>query len=106
MYYLYVIKMWVEDTDQEYLKIGYSKDVTKRISQLKVSSPFLLTCSQAAGPFSLKTVKALEGRLHSLFYRERRFGEWFCVDSDKVLHKLGELTWEFDEGAKVASFRY
>ena len=106
MYYLYVIKMEVEETEKEYLKIGYSKDVTKRKAQLQGASPFLLRCIQLAGPFKLRTVRLMEKNLHELFHKKRRFGEWFCVDSDDVFTELVELTKQSNEEANVAGFRY
>ena len=58
--------------ESNFVKIGYSKDVTKRIKELQTASPTPIKVL-AVLPGGYKT----ERELHNLFYKHRKEGEWF-----------------------------
>jgi len=84
---------FIQATGTGLIKIGYSRDVTARLSDLQNMSPepleLLLTIN---GDYEL------EGRLHAQFVEARRHGEWFEPTDDllRLIERLG--TAETDEG--------
>lgn len=64
----------------QYLKIGYSKNINKRICQLQVSSPVKLELLHL-----IDGDVSLEKELHLLFKDFRTNGEWFYY-SDEILN--------------------
>jgi len=61
-------------SDGEYIKVGISQNIKKRISQLKTASPKELTLL-----YSLDGGRYIESKIHKDLseYRAREGGEWF-----------------------------
>jgi DNA-binding XRE family transcriptional regulator len=62
--------------DNQFLKIGYTKNITKRLSQLQTSIPIKLEVLHL-----IDGDITLEKRLHILFKDLRTQGEWFNFDN-------------------------
>ena len=62
--------------DNQFLKIGYTKNITKRLSQLQTSIPIKLEVLHL-----IDGDITLEKRLHVLFKDLRTQGEWFNFDN-------------------------
>ena len=62
--------------DNQFLKIGYTKNITKRLSQLQTSIPIKLEVLHL-----IDGDIALEKKLHFLFKDLRTQGEWFNFDN-------------------------
>ena len=63
----------------QFLKIGYTKDIKKRLSQLQVSSPVKLELLHL-----IEGDLSLEKELHVLFKDHATNGEWFSFSEDIV----------------------
>lgn len=64
-----------------FFKIGYSKDVDKRVSQLSTLPPFDLDLLFV---IYAKNAPSLETALHKRFADKRKNGEWFELDEEDV----------------------
>jgi DNA-binding XRE family transcriptional regulator len=62
--------------ENQFLKIGYTKNINKRLSQLQVSSPVKLEVLHL-----IDGNVTIEKKLHVLFKDLRTSGEWFKFDS-------------------------
>ena len=62
--------------ENQFLKIGYTKNINKRLSQLQVSSPVKLEVLHL-----IDGDVTIEKKLHVLFKDLRTSGEWFKFDS-------------------------
>jgi DNA-binding XRE family transcriptional regulator len=62
--------------ENKFVKIGYTKNISKRLSQLQVSSPIKLEVLHL-----IDGNVALERELHILFKDLKTSGEWFKFDS-------------------------
>ena len=62
--------------ENQFLKIGYTKNINKRLSQLQVSSPVKLEVLHL-----IDGDVTIEKKLHVLFKNLRISGEWFKFDS-------------------------
>jgi len=77
----------------EFVKIGFSDDVLKRISQIQTSSPYKIeVMSVIHGDYDK------EKELHKLFKQYRASGEWFYL-SEEILDYIKShpvnLKWNF-----------
>lgn len=71
---------FIADTTNNIVKIGYSKDVKKRLKQLQTSNGnTLVLLGYMNGDISH------EMYCHQLFSRYKLKGEWFSLDSDNVI---------------------
>lgn len=77
--------------DNQFLKIGYTKNITKRLSQLQVSSPVKLEVLHLIDGNTI-----LEKKLHVLFKDLRTSGEWFNFDNSILEYFENKkcLLWE------------
>jgi len=62
--------------ENQFIKIGYTKNINKRLSQLQVSSPVKLEVLHL-----IDGDVTIEKKLHVLFKDLRTSGEWFKFDS-------------------------
>ena len=85
----YVYAMFCQDEPGKgYVKIGHSKDIGTRLSQLRTGSPIqaqLFAVIHAGHSKSLAL--SLERRLHKRFADRRVRGEWFRFDFDSEVDK-------------------
>ena len=75
----------------EYLKIGYTKNVRKRLTQLQVSNPIKLELLHL-----IEGDSNLEKELHLLFQEYSINGEWFKYDNNILRYFQNQkcLMWE------------
>lgn len=73
------------DFDKLKVKIGFSKNIQKRIRQLQTGSPSLLTLM---GYIETNDHKKLEKKLHCKYRDVKSHGEWFNLNSNDVLEEL------------------
>jgi len=82
------------------IKIGYAKNVEKRLSDLQVASPFTLSVVASIPVGSKKQAEKMEAWFHDRFYRKHIRGEWFmgsirmsqiesCID-----HAASDRDWD------------
>ncbi len=77
----------------EHVKIGWSRDIAKRMRQLQGASSTRLSLLGC-----LEGTRETEADLHQRFKRLRRHGEWFAAD-EKM---LAAIRWFCDESAQAA----
>ena len=98
MYYIYLIEN-VNGNDLKY-KIGYTKNLDKRINQLKTSNPGELNIIYS---YKSEWGRLLESLIHKKYSNNRVRNEWFnltkkqvssflidCEKKEKMLNKLKE----------------
>lgn len=87
--YLYVIG---NDTNKQ--KIGFSKDVEKRLKSLQTGNPDVLKIHYKIECPSEKTRK-LENKIHTELSYKRLKGEWFSMTPDEAINYLefAKITW-------------
>lgn len=75
----------------EYLKIGYTKNINKRLAQLQVSSPVKLEVLHL-----IKGDVNLEKELHLMFKEYSSNGEWFYYNEEIINYFKSKdcLMWE------------
>lgn len=73
------------------IKIGFAKDVLKRLAALQTSSPGQLELLGVIKTQSARTAKQLEGTLHQQFAQLHISGEWFKAEK-ALLNYLIEVT--------------
>jgi len=59
------------------IKIGYAKDVEKRMNDLQVASPFTLSILAKIPVDSKKKAEKMEAWFHDRFFKKHIRGEWF-----------------------------
>lgn len=65
----------------EFVKIGISQDVTKRLQTLQTASPYpMKVIKKLAVPYPASA----EFRLHRYYADRRRAGEWFALTADDI----------------------
>jgi len=74
--FVYLIK-----SDENLYKIGYSKNVNKRLKQLKTANPNNL---QIVETYKSAFPRKLENYLHNIFKHKRVSGEWFDLDISDI----------------------
>ena len=86
LYMIYLISY-----DNQFLKIGYTKNINKRLCQLQVSSPVKLEVLHLIDGNTI-----LEKELHVLFKDLRTSGEWFSFDNSILEYFENKkcLLWE------------
>lgn len=67
------------------IKIGISKNVSKRLLQLQTGSPYKL---KLMGWIESENDKVLEGKLHEKYLNNNSHLEWFSLSSCHVLQEL------------------
>ena len=75
--FVYFIKLG----QTKYYKIGYAKNIEKRLEQLQVASPYNIILIAA---FQSRDALNLERQLHSKYSRNRVRGEWFKFDKEEA----------------------
>ena len=90
--YLYII-----GTDLDRQKIGFSKDVAKRLSTLQTGNPTQLKIHHTE-PVPEQRVRILEKKLHSELGYLRVKGEWFNITPDRAVSilKVAIIRWVDD----------
>ena len=68
---------------QKYVKIGYAKDVSKRLSELQVGCPFELQIMSV-----IPGTPALERRFHEVLRDFHIRGEWFLCNTSSPVRKI------------------
>jgi len=76
----------------QFVKIGFTKNINKRLSQLQVSSPVKLEVLHL-----IEGNVSLEKELHQKFKDFRTSGEWFNYDSSILEYFIDKkcLLWEY-----------
>ena len=77
----------------DYIKIGYTNNLNKRLNQLQVSSPVKL---EVLG--IIKGSLEDESNYHKMFSKYHSYGEWFSCNEELITHidKLDkELMWKY-----------
>ena len=76
----------------QFVKIGFTKNINKRLSQLQVSSPVKLEVLHL-----IEGNVSLEKELHRKFKEFRTSGEWFNYDSSILEYFIDKkcLLWEY-----------
>jgi hypothetical protein len=95
--YVYFIQAF-RDKKHKIFKIGKANDPKRRVKELQTGSPVKL---KLLGTIKCKSEwhsEQLEKRIHDLFYKQRRRGEWFTLGA-KDVSRIHELI--ADESAKV-----
>ena len=77
--------------EYQFVKIGYTKNINKRLSQLQVSSPVKLELLHL-----IDGSATLEKKLHVLFKDLRTSGEWFKFDASILEYFVDKecLLWQ------------
>lgn len=71
---------FVLNPDSNAIKIGFAKDVKKRLTALQTSSPSQLELLGVIKTQSARTAQQLEGTLHQQFAQLHISGEWFRAE--------------------------
>jgi len=76
-----------ENGNYDYLriKIGISKDIQRRLSQLSTGSPYKL---KLMGWIECENDRSLEKKLHTKYVNSNTHGEWFELSVCEVLEEL------------------
>ena len=74
--YVYFFRMGRGDGKKTPVKIGYSKNPSQRIKQLRTGNPEIKMLH------TVKTFKRMEKLLHAELSDKRYNGEWFLIDGD------------------------
>ena len=82
---------FIFNPDSNAIKIGFAKDVAKRLATLQTSSPNQLELLGVIKTQSARTAKQLEGTLHQQFAQLHISGEWFKAE-EALLNYLKEVT--------------
>lgn len=75
--FVYLVYSNTDDKNRTLVKIGYSKDPKKRLSELKTANPKVKLLSTKKGSMDL------EWKLHSYFSKYHQQREWFAFPCDK-----------------------
>jgi len=82
----------IKDSLTGYIKIGKSKHPQKRLAQLQTGTGGKLVLLQA---FDVENDLVVEKRLHQMFWKSRKRGEWFHFPSEDyisfIVSFIGEL---------------
>ncbi|WP_051482681.1 GIY-YIG nuclease family protein [Synechocystis sp. PCC 7509] len=81
---------FVFNLDSNAIKIGFAKDVQKRLAALQTSSPSQLKLLGVIRTQSARTAEQLEGTLHQQFAQLHISGEWFKAE-ETLLNYLREV---------------
>jgi len=101
MSYIYLIKCEVDETIL--YKIGYSKDVKRRLKELKTSNPNPL---EIVATFETKHNRKLETSFHNYYKHKNVNGEWFSLSSNEVerfLENCRQMERNFDIMVKMGN---
>ena len=79
---------------QHYVKVGYAKDVERRIAELQIGNPYKLEVVA-----TVQGTPSLERAFHKALRRKYVRGEWFELDSE-VQHLIAQIL----VGAEAKSF--
>lgn len=82
---------FIFNPDSDAIKIGFAKDVAKRLAALQTSSPSQLKLLAVIKTQNARTAKQLEGVLHQQFAQSHISGEWFKAE-ETLLNYLKEVT--------------
>jgi predicted GIY-YIG superfamily endonuclease len=81
---------FIMNEDSNAIKIGYAKDLAKRIKALQTSSPAALKLIKSVQVEGSTEAQSLEQSLHRQFHDIRITGEWFKADAT-LLEYIGQL---------------
>jgi len=86
--------LYVIGTDESYQKIGFSKDVAKRLATLQTGNPNRLRIHHAE-PVPEGRVRLLERKLHAELNHKRLKGEWFNMTPEdaKLYLQFAIIRW-------------
>jgi hypothetical protein len=73
-----------EDPYEGYVKIGYTKDIKKRIDSLQTGNPRQLKVIWKIQCHNLYKARGIEAQLHNIFHNKRKNGEWFKISHDEI----------------------
>ena len=80
MYYVYFIKE--KDVECPNVKIGYSKDYTKRLKTLQTGHPKKLGIFSLIECLDEENAKKVEKEFHKFYKKNKLVGEWFKWHQD------------------------
>jgi hypothetical protein len=96
---------FIHAKDTEYVKIGTTDNVERRLRAIKTSSPFELNLIGV-----IRGGRELEKQIHGIFQHLRIRGEWFYLRDDliefvnakarKLSHEMCDFCWESLEARK------
>jgi hypothetical protein len=89
-HFVYML-MCRDESGPTYIKFGFTKDIGKRLTQLRVGCPLPARIFATVEVYSHVKAKALETELHRVFADRRTSGEWFRFDieADKAVFNDG-----------------
>ncbi|BEV47333.1 GIY-YIG nuclease family protein [Afipia carboxidovorans] len=70
------------------VKVGISKDVVKRLSNIQTSSPFLVKIAYAFAVPDARIARDIERAFHETQKYKRAHGEWFDYEPVQAIHIL------------------
>lgn len=91
---------FVVNQDSKAVKIGFAKNVQKRLAALQTSSPAQLELLGSIKTESSQTARYLEESLHQMFANLHIQGEWFRVDAVMLEYIQSEVNCEIVSIAK------
>ena len=86
--YVYFIKERIGDLAP--VKIGYAKNVQKRLDELQIGNSRSLEILAVIGPISHERARNIESKLHRKFKKHHVRGEWFSGVVLKNMHWIQE----------------
>jgi hypothetical protein len=88
---------------EKYIKIGATKDIEKRMDEIRRNNPFDIQILILLGKLSIRTEKAL----HKYFFESNHKREWFYYDESircflnsntgKIKRIINKIIWEIGE---------
>jgi len=73
-----------------YIKIGITNDVSKRLETLQTGNPLKLNIEFVS---TFDDAQKIETLVHRRFKSKRLMGEWFDMDAKEVVRFLKESKW-------------
>ncbi|MCB4427979.1 hypothetical protein FZX09_04015 [Synechococcus sp. MU1643] len=81
------------NNDPDHIKVGFSKNIRKRLNSYLTGSPHPLILEAAAFTDSEEEAAAFEGYLHKVLRKNRVKGEWF-KKSNELLKLISEFRYQ------------
>ena len=105
-HFVYMIEERGSVTDLS-VKIGVSRQIDQRISEMQVGNPRILRVAIKFGPFSHDQAYEMEAKMHKCFNKFHVRGEWFdvCILDRMEMLRVYEDQQRIDRAKNKASFR-
>ena len=76
---------------RDFYKVGLANEPTARLADLQIGNPYnLILCHSRRFP-TRKQAKIVEREMHRTFAKDRKIGEWFSTDLERLKGKLDSL---------------